>query len=194
MKEPNKKFQASYNRVVMKPPETIETSRLLLRLPRLGDAGAIYQGYAHDPDVIKYLSWRAHENIETTRDFLRRCDKAWEKRTAFPWVITHKGNRQLLGMIELRISAYKADLGYGLAREFWGQGYATEAVKAVVTWALAQPDIYRVWAVCDVENTGSAHVLEKAGMQREGILRRFTLHPNINEEPRDVFCYSIVKN
>jgi RimJ/RimL family protein N-acetyltransferase len=56
-----------------------------------------------------------------------------------------------------------------------------------------QNAIYRVWATCDVENLASAHVLEKAGMQKEGILRRYILHPNISPEPRDSYCYSVIK-
>ena len=48
----------------------------------------------------------------------------------------------------------------------------TEVVRAVTDWALAQPEVHRVWAVCDVENLASARVMEKAGMAREGKLRR----------------------
>ena len=68
-----------------------------------------------------------------------------------------------------------------------------DAANAVVEWALAQPEIYRVWAVCDVDNLASARVLEKIGMQCEGLLRRYILHPNISEAPRDCWCYAKVK-
>ena len=53
--------------------------------------------------------------------------------------------------------------------------------------------IFRIWAVCDLDNFASARVLEKAGMQREGVLRRYILHPNISSEPRDVYCYATVR-
>jgi RimJ/RimL family protein N-acetyltransferase len=56
-----------------------------------------------------------------------------------------------------------------------------------------QNTIYRVWATCDVENFACAGVLIKAGMLKEGILRRYILHPNISPEPRDSYCYSVVK-
>jgi ribosomal-protein-alanine N-acetyltransferase len=177
----------------MKPPEFIETSRLILRLPQMADAGAIFTGYAQDLEVVKYLTWRPHPDIETTRAFLQRCIQGWESGSAFPWVIVLKENQKLVGMIEMHINDYRADLGYGLARSFWGRGFATEAVKAIVDWALAQASIFRVWAVCDVENLASARVLEKAGLQREGLLRRYILHPNISREPRDVYCYAKVK-
>jgi len=69
----------------------------------------------------------------------------------------------------------------------------SEALTSVVQWALAQPEIYRVWATCDIENLASARVLERIGMEREGVLRRWLVHPNVGNEPRDCLCYSVVK-
>jgi RimJ/RimL family protein N-acetyltransferase len=177
----------------MKPPETFETSRLLLRLPTLDDAEPIFQKYAQDPEVSKYLFWRPHENIDTTTVFLHRCIQCWVDETAFPWIITRKNDNMLLGMIEMRIDRFRADFGYGIARQYWGNGYTTEAAKVIIQWAFDQEGIYRVWAICDVENLASARVMEKAGMQKEGILRRFSIHPNISSKPRDCYCYSVVK-
>ncbi len=171
----------------------VETSRLRLRSPSMDDASAIFTLYAQDPEVTKYLVWRPHQSIETTRDFLRRCAAVREHGTVFPWVITRKEDDQLLGMVELRVDGYRAELGYVLARPFWGQGFATEAVRGLVALALAQATIYRVWAVCDTENHASTRVLEKAGMQREGVLRRWSIHPNVSDQPRDCFCYAKVK-
>jgi RimJ/RimL family protein N-acetyltransferase len=79
-----------------------------------------------------------------------------------------------------------------LARSAWAQGYATEAAGAVVAWALAQPELHRVWAVCDVENAASARVLEKSGMTREACLRAWVVMPAF-PSPRDVWCYAAVK-
>jgi len=69
----------------------------------------------------------------------------------------------------------------------------TEVVRAVSDWALAQSEIHRVWAVCDVDILASARVMEKAGMEREGRLRRWALPPNISATPRDSLCYARVK-
>ncbi|MFN8411630.1 MAG: GNAT family N-acetyltransferase [Anaerolineales bacterium] len=178
---------------MIKPPEILETSRLLLRLPVLDDANDIFQKYAQDQEVTKHLIWRPHENVNVTREFIRHCIQSWLSNTSFPWVVIRKNDDELLGMLELRIDTFRADLGYVLAREYWGNGYATEITKAVVDWAMAQESIFRVWATCDVENLASARVLEKAGMQREGILRRYIVHPTISNEPRDSYCYSKVK-
>ena len=177
----------------MTPPERIETHRLILRRPVLEDAGPIFEGYAHDAEVTRYLTWRPHQNIEQTKEFLRRCHDFWERRAAFPWAIIRAGETRPIGMIDLRPQGSRSEIGYVLARPFWGQGYMTEAAQALVEWALSQRETYRVWAVCDVENVNSAKVLERVGMRREGILRRWIVHPNIDAVPRDCYCYAIAK-
>jgi len=177
----------------MRPPEQLETPRLSLRPPRLEDATWIFESYAQDPDVTKYLVWQPHKSMIETTAYLARCISAWENETAFPWVIIRKDNSQPIGVIEIRINEYKVDMGYVLSKAEWGKGYMPEAAERVVKWAVDQAEIYRVWAVCDVENHASARVMEKVGMKREGILKRWIKHPNISEEPRDCYCYAKVK-
>ena len=177
----------------MRPPERFETKRLTLRPPVLKDAKAIFENYANDKLVTRYLHWHPHKSIEETRKFIKRCQSVWHAGTAFPWSMCLKESGEIIGMIELRLDEHRADLGYVLAREYWERGYATEAAKLVVDWAIGQPGIYRVWAVCDVDNHASARVLEKIGMQREGILHRWLYHPNVDKKPRDCYAYAIVK-
>ena len=177
----------------MNPPEHFETARLRLRPPEMADAAEMFRQYARDREVTKYLSWQPHSGLKVTQEFLRRCLKVWKDGCAFPWVILAKADNQLLGMIEMRIQGSKADIGYGLARACWGKGIASEAARTVVGWALAQPEIYRVWAVCDIENDASRRVLEKCGMQCEGVLKRWLVHPGVSQEPRDCWCYAVVK-
>ena len=92
-------------------------------------------------------------------------------------------------MVGIGICGHRIDLGYGLARHSWGKGYMLEAVGAIVDRAWQQSAIYRVWAPCDVGNVASARALENVGMQREGVLRRWIVHPDIGDEPRDC-CYA----
>jgi ribosomal-protein-alanine N-acetyltransferase len=177
----------------MKPPEQIETERLVLRVPSVADAEAIFNSYAQDPEVTRYLIWRPHQNMQETEVFLADCAVAWEGTKRFPYVITSKENGTVIGMIEIRIDDFKADVGYVVSRPTWGKGMATEVLRSLVEWALSQESIYRVWALCDVDNLGSGRVLEKVGMLREGGLRRQIVHPNISDEPRDCYCYAAVK-
>ena len=176
----------------MRPPDTIETQRLRLRRPTLDDVDFIY-AYASMEDVAQYMMWRRHENSRQTRLFLERCNKVWEEETAFPWVIEEQQSNKPLGMIELQLAGHMASMGYVLSKEHWGQGYMTEAVIALRDWSLAQPSIFRFWSYGDVDNHASRRVMEKAGMQFEGILHRWVIHPNISDTPRDAFCCAIVK-
>jgi ribosomal-protein-alanine N-acetyltransferase len=177
----------------MSIPAEMSTARLILEPPTLEAAEAIYDGYAQSEEVVKYLVWRPHASIEQTRSFLQGCIDANSSGRSHPRVIRLKATHAIIGMIELEPSDSKAELGYVLAKRYWGQGIATEAVRALVDTALRLPSLFRIWATCDVDNAASARVLEKAGMEREGLLRRWLRHPNISDEPRDALCYSKVR-
>jgi ribosomal-protein-alanine N-acetyltransferase len=164
-----------------------------LRVPTLDDAPEMFARYTRDPDVTRTLTWRPHESIERTRRFLRRCLAGVAAGTVVPWLVTERGDDRPIGMIELRPAGHRAELGYVLARPWWGRGLMTEAATAVMAWALVDPVIFRVWAVTDVDNLRSARVLEKAGMQREGLLRRWVVHPALGPEPRDCWCFARVR-
>jgi RimJ/RimL family protein N-acetyltransferase len=175
---------------INKPPERIETSRLLLRPPVIEDAEVIFARYAQDREVTKYLIWRPHQEAAETKAFVEHCIQGWKDECSFAWVVTKKDDNVLLGMLELRIKGKQADIGYVLARDCWGQGYASEMAQAVVSWAIAQPEILRVWATCDCDNKASARVLENAGLRFEKVLERYIVHPNISDDPRDSLLYS----
>ena len=177
----------------MNPSEIIETERLVLRKPRMDDAPVIFKSYAQDLEVTRYLVWKPHRDAQETAQFLSVCEELWRARKDFAYAITVKENDTLIGMFGLHPMNLKVEAGYALARLYWGKGYMTEVLRAVIDWAFTQPDIFRVQAICDVENNASARVMEKAGMTREGLLRRYVLHPNISDEPRDAFMYAVVK-
>ena len=175
------------------PPATWHTARLTADRATRADADELFAEYATDAEVAKLMTWRPHRTVEETRAFLERCEAFWSDGSAFPWVLRLTSDGTCIGMIEARIHAHSVDIGYGLARRFWRQGFMREAAGAVIDWAFDQPTIHRVWATCSVENAASAGLLESVGMHREGVLRRWVVFPNISEVPRDCFCYSIVK-
>jgi ribosomal-protein-alanine N-acetyltransferase len=157
----------------------------------MADAAAIFTGYAQDPEVTRFLTWRPHRQITDTEAYVARCLSAATSRS---YVITGRGSREIAGAFDLRYgSAGRLGFGYVLARACWGQGLMTEALTAVADWALRQPGIWRIGDVCDTENLASARVMEKAGLVREGVLRRWAMHPNVSAEPRDCISYAKVK-
>ena len=177
----------------VRPERTWETSRLRAKPAAVEDAQVVFEEYASDPDVATYMTWRPHRSVTETEDFLTRCERVWSDGSAYPWSLWRKQDGAFVGLLEIRVTPGAVNLGYALVRRWWRQGLMTEALTPVVQWALAQPTIYRVWATCDIENLASARLLERVGMEREGVLRRWLVHPNLSDTPRDCFCYSIVR-
>jgi len=171
-------------------PDFIETARLKLRPPDVADAQAMFASYTQDADVARYMVWRPHSFLETTREFIAGCVAQWDAGTALPYVVTLKSNGQLIGMLDARLHGHVVNIGYVLARNQWGQGLMVEAIRAFTARALGAPGIFRVEATCDVDNRSSARALEKSGFLLEGRLARHTIHPNISDEPRDCFIYA----
>jgi len=177
----------------MKPPERIETERLILRTPRADDVSAMFTGWVQDVEVTRYLTWRPHTSLEQSQAVIANAISVWKDETRFPYMITLKEHSQAIGMIDPRIEGPKVGVGYVIAHAYWGHGYMPEATRAIIEWAFQQPTIYRVYATTDVENVASQRVLEKVGMQREGLLRKYIIHPNISAIPRDSYMYAITK-
>jgi len=164
---------------------------LLLRRAGVRDAQAIFEGYAQDPEVSRYMPWRPHETIEQTRDVLARMEHDFREGTAFQYSIVEQPSDLCIGMVGIhRDNGFCVHLGYVVRRSEWGRGIATEAVRACLELVQDEPEIYRAYGVCDVENRASARVLEKVGMRYEGLLRRAILHPNASAEPRDVLSFA----
>jgi [ribosomal protein S5]-alanine N-acetyltransferase len=172
-------------------PEGFQTQRLLLRPIGLADARPIFDSYAQDPEVSRYLTWRPHTAIEQTETYVNACLAATTYQT---YVLAWRTNNMVIGAFDVRQSG-PTRLGYGyvLARAFWGRGLMTEALAEVVDWALRQPSIWRIGDVCDVENIASARVMEKAGLECEGVLRRWSVHPNLGDAPRNCLSYAKVR-
>jgi ribosomal-protein-alanine N-acetyltransferase len=186
------KNQFEYHYFVITVPEIIETPRLNLRRPLLSDAEAVF-AFGRDSEVTRYMDWPTHTSIETAKDYLLECAPRWESESEYDWMITLHDTQTVIGGISIRIRGHLADFGYILNREFWGNGFATEAAITIVTWAFSLDFIHRVWATCDTENVSSARVLEKAGLTREGVLRSWAIRPNLSQTPRDAFVYSKVR-
>ncbi len=170
----------------------ITTLRLRLRKFCRGDAAAVF-AYASDPEVARYTIWAHHESIKTTRKFVDVVLKAYRQGQAAPWAIVLRREDRLIGAIGLRnwmVEHARAEVGYVLARECWGIGYASEALQAVLAFGFSRMSLNRIEAKCVPENLGSIRVLEKAGMRCEGRLRDYEF---VKGAYQDLNLYSILK-
>lgn len=175
-------------------PELFETTRYILRRVKVSDAQLIFDGYAKDPKVTRFLGWKPHSSNVDTTAFLNIATAEWDRGTGFPVIAFHRERpNELIGMFHPHLMGHQVTYGYVLRATAWGQGAASEIMTWLVDHALSHPEIFRVEAFCDVENRASARVMEKAGMTFEGVLRRYFLHPNISDTPRDCMMYAKVR-
>lgn len=179
--------------VGLRAPATIEAGRLVLRRPLASDAHAVFARYAGDPAVTRFLGWRTHRSVLDTQVFLLCCDAAWQQAGVGPYLIQSREDGQLLGSTGLRLlSSQQAATGYVLARDAWGQGYATEALRAMRDLAL-RLGVLRLTAVCHPDHRASLRVMQKCGFTRDGTLRAHTRFPNLGlGVASDVLCYSFI--
>ena len=153
----------------------------------------MFARYASDPVVTRYLGWATHRAVDETRAFLALSDAEWDRWPAGPYLICSRADGGLLGGTGLGFETpHRASTGYVLARDAWGQGYATETLQAIV--ATAHPaGVQRLYALCHPDHRPSRRVLEKCGFQLEGTLRRHTEFPNLRRGVVvDVLCYASI--
>ena len=171
-------------------PEDITTQRLHLRRPNLADASVIFTAYAQDPEVCRFMIWTPHVSAATTHTFIESCIDDWASDGRMAFIINQHSDDNAVGMIEARLLGTAIGIGYVLARPFWGAGLISEAIAALTETALASFGIYRVQATCDTDNVPSQRPLEKSGFLQEGLLKRYTIHPNLSPEPPACFMYA----
>lgn len=178
-------------------PESLTTARLELRLPDPeADARPLLAHWASDPEVTRHLLWKTYDpaDVPTAQAFLEACLLNWRERTAHrPWMMVHDGT--VIGMIGVTPhSVTSIDLGYVMGRAWSGRGLMTEAVTAVVDLLFTRAQTWRVFAATHIANVASQRVLEKAGMQREGTLRRNLVYANLGPVPQDSAVFARVRD
>lgn len=177
----------------MRPPEELQTERLRLRPITRADADALFRTYAGKALPTYFMPFKTHQHLAESIAFAVRCQDCWRSGAAFPWAVIETASGRMLGNVELKLSPPQASIGYIFGDAFWGQGFASEAASAVVAWAIAQPEIYRVWATCHPDNLGSAAVLRKAGLRHEATLANWEARPQLGEVAGPSHMYALIK-
>ncbi|CQD12553.1 acetyltransferase, gnat family protein [Mycobacterium lentiflavum] len=172
------------------PPDRIVGPRLVLRLPTLADAGALYQRVARDRAVTKYLLWSPHPDVATTRRVIaEKLNASAEERT---WAVELRHSGDVIGLTSCRRSAPDSvEIGYCIGRKWWGKGLMSEVLDLLLTALRANPELRRVWATCAVDNVRSARLLERAGFVLEARLDHHAVYPTIGPELRDALLYGM---
>lgn len=175
--------------------KTIETSRLRLRKFTLNDIDAMYNNWASDPETSKMLTWDVHENKDVTNMVVSGWIKEYEDPFNYNWLVELKENNEPIGSIsgvKVNVKEETCEIGYCYGSKYWGNGYATEALRTVIEYLLNEVGFRLVEAKHISDNPASGRVMEKAGMKKDTVLRKRSINKattNIN----DLFVYSIIK-
>lgn len=162
--------------VTHKGTQTLMTERLLLRRAVSEDAVPMFQNWANDPEVTKYLTWPPHSSVEVSRMVIDSWIESYEKEDTYQWMITPKDQPHSpigsISVVSQNADIGKAEVGYCIGQRWWHQGIMTEALQAVIDFLFDEVGMNRIEARHDPRNPHSGSVMRKCGMQYEGTLRQ----------------------
>jgi ribosomal-protein-alanine N-acetyltransferase len=166
----------------------LKTERLKLRPWRITDAEAVYD-YAKRPEATRFMLFETHRSIQDAVDFVASAPT----NPFYGYAVTIRDDDRAMGGCGLHpvVEHKKSELGYILHPDIWGDGYATEIVRELIRFGFEELHFQRIYARADERNIASWRVMEKAGMQREALLRHDMI---IRGEPVDHYLYAILKS
>ena len=145
----------------------LPTERLLLRRFALEDADAMYENWAKDAAVSRFLTWESHRSTEDSKAFLRSLD--YSRPQTYEWAITYGGTPiGSISVVSIDENSHIAALGYCIGRAFWNQGITSEAVRAVIAFLFDEVGVHRVEIDHAEKNPASGAVAKKCGFTYEG--------------------------
>lgn len=175
--------------------QIIETERLILRRFALTDSDAMYDNWASDTEVTKYLMWPAHKNQEISEAVTKEWVASYNKNYFYQWAIIIKEESDkpigCIGITHMDEAVSMAHIGYCIGRAWWHKGISTEALKAVIDFLFKNVEIHRIESRHDPRNPYSGEVMKKCSMIYEGTLRKSDWN---NQGICDASYYSILKS
>jgi ribosomal-protein-alanine N-acetyltransferase len=156
-------------------PVTLEGRRVVLREWTRADSDAV-RAYADDPEVGRYLIRSPAELL--AEPALAVAEAEASPRTEYAFAIVARETGAVIGGAEVYVDSvrhHRGEIGYILRRDVWGQGLATEVATLLLRFGFDDLRLHRLWASCDPANTASIRVLERIGLQHEGVLRHHYL-------------------
>jgi [ribosomal protein S5]-alanine N-acetyltransferase len=180
-------------KAILKDLPSLETERLLLRQLEMRDAEDMFE-YALDRELAIMGLWLPFDKLEDSYDDLKETLEQYDQANIMDWAIELKSEQKMIGRLGLRPYSYvnrRAELGYALNRKYWGKGYTTEAVKAVLNFGFETIKMNRIEAEVLPDNPASIRVLQKVGMTLEGVKREATF---IRKQADDLQWYAVLRS
>ncbi|MER6443748.1 GNAT family N-acetyltransferase [Streptomyces venezuelae] len=146
-----------------------------------------------DDQVTRWLSFDSRSRAEAVAMVEGAVARAREQpRTEYYLAVTPKGEDRVVGFARVAFAGIRAGkLGYAIAAQEWGRGYATDAARCLTSYAFSELGLHRVSAAIGPSNTASIALVERLGFQKEGVLRD---HVHTNGSWRDSVLYSVLES
>ncbi len=151
----------------------LRTRRTLLRRVGWDDAEDLF-AYGSDPEVSRFVGWDTYQSLADAEAYIAGTIEAYQHQQLADWGVEHIAERRLIGTVGYlwwETLEATAEIGYVLARPYWGVGIMTEVVQEIMRFGWDEMGLNRIQAHTEVENEASQRVLEKCGMSYEGRLR-----------------------
>lgn len=173
---------------------SINTNRITLRKITIDDVQSIYSYIKSDERITDNMVYGAHKNIEETHDWVEKIISQYENPFFYHWGIEVIESKELIGLIDLydfNLNEMTCSVGYELGYNWWNKGYGTEALKAVLRFAFNEVKVNEVSATHNTDNPASGRIMEKAGMQKDRIVKNMIT--NAKGQTKDCAVY-VIKN
>jgi ribosomal-protein-alanine N-acetyltransferase len=170
----------------------LDTERLILRRFTINDAEIMFNNWANDDIVTKYLSWTSHKHINVTKNIIETWIQNYKKNDFYNWAIILKETNEPIGSIGVvrQLDEIKmVEIGYCIGKKWWNNGITSEALNILIKYFFEEVGINRIEARHDPENKYSGKVMEKCGMKYEGLMRQSGIN---NLGIRDRICYGVI--
>ncbi len=173
--------------------KTLKTSRLVLRKFKLKDCIDMFNNWANDQEVTKFLTWQPHENINVTKTVIKSWLDAYKNKDFYQWAIVLNQTNQVIGSISVvRIDEEKSsfNIGYCLSRRWWRNGIMTESLQAVIDFLFRKVGVNEITSTHDVENPNSGKVMQKCNMKFSCLVKSGATN---NRGVVDIKIYNILR-
>ncbi|QLY81538.1 GNAT family N-acetyltransferase [Clostridium intestinale] len=153
----------------------LETERLILRRTKSSDAKPMFDNWASDDEVTKYLTWPTHSSVDVSKDVISEWIQNYSDNKFYQWAIVFKDKADepigSISVVHMDDDVDMMHIGYCIGRKWWHQGVTSEAFKEVIRFLIEEVGAKRIESRHDSNNPNSGKVMLKCGLQYEGTLR-----------------------
>lgn len=153
----------------------LHTERLHLRKMQVSDSSSLFKIWS-DPNVTRFMNVSCFTDENQAKEMINLLEDLSQDRKAIRFSIIIKESNEIIGSCgynSLDFENEKAEIGYDIAKSFWGRGYASEAVSSLLDFAFSSLKLNRIEAKVDPENANSIKLLQKLNFTFEGTLRKY---------------------